>query len=94
MSIDITLEAVLGLCTTIITYIFGELSKKYDWVESKYIPIQNLIIGVVGGILAWLLGLGDNIIVSIVSCLIGSFTAGGLYDTIKTGKEDEKWDYL
>lgn len=86
---DVTMEAILGLCTTIITYVYAELCKKFGWVETKHIPIQNLLIGVVAGLLAWAIGLGDNIIVSIVSCLTGAFTAGGAYDTIKAGKREK-----
>lgn len=86
---DITIEALLGMCNIVITYIFGILSKKYNWVETKYIPLQNLFVGVIAGILAWLIGLSDNVIVSIVACLVGSFTAAGLYDTIKIKKGGE-----
>lgn len=86
MSLDVTTEAIIGFCNIVITYIFGILAKKFNWIESKYIPIQNLFIGVVAGILAWCVGLADNVIVSIVSCLVGSFTAAGLYDTIKAKK--------
>lgn len=86
MNIDITTEAILGLCNIVITYIFGVLAKKYEWIESQYIPIQNLFVGIIAGVLAWIVGLSNNVIVSIVTCLIGSFTAAGLYDTIKTRK--------
>lgn len=89
MNTDITTEAVLGLCNIVITYIFGLLAKKYGWIESKYIPLQNLCIGVVAGVLAWLLGLSDNVILSVVTCLVGSFTAAGLYDTIKTRRKED-----
>ena len=89
MNLDVTTEAILGMCNIIITYIMGILAKKFDWIESKYIPVQNLLIGIFAGVLSFLVGLSDNIIVSIVACLIGSFTAGGLYDTLKTKKKGE-----
>lgn len=88
MTYNITMEAIIGLCNIIVTLIFGFLAKKFNWIESKYIPVQNLAIGILAGILSYLVGLTDNIIISVVSCLIGSMAAGGIYDTSKTRKED------
>ena len=88
MTYDITVEAIIGLCNIIVTLIFGFLAKKFNWIESKYIPIQNLVIGLLAGVLSYAVGLTDNLIVSVVSCLIGSMAAGGIYDTSKTRKED------
>ena len=88
MTYNITAEAIIGLCNIIVTLIFGFLAKRFNWIESKYIPVQNLIVGVLAGILSYLVGLTDNIIISVVSCLIGSMAAGGIYDTSKTRKED------
>ena len=88
MNFDITTEAIVGLCNIIITYIFGVLAKKYNWIESKYIPIQNLLIGVLAGVLAWAIGLNENVVTSVIACLIGAMSAGGIYDAIKTRKED------
>jgi len=88
MEYNITMEAIIGLCNIIVTLIFGFLAKKFNWIESKYIPVQNLAIGLLAGILSYLVGLTDNIIISVVSCLIGSMAAGGIYDTSKTRKED------
>lgn len=83
MQLDVTTEAIVSMCTIIVTYIMGLLAKKFNWVTSEYIPIQNLLIGILAGVLAYLVGLSDNIIVSIVACLVGAFSAGGIYDTIK-----------
>lgn len=87
MGLDITTEAIVGMCTIIITYIMGLLAKKFNWATSEYIPIQNLLIGILAGMLSYLVGLSDNIIVSIVACLFGAFSAGGIYDTVKSNKK-------
>ena len=79
-----TMDVLTTVCTTVITYVFGECAKKWNWIETKYIPVQNLLIGVVIGALAFILDLNDNIISSIILCLAGSFCAGGTYDLAKT----------
>lgn len=86
MPYDITVEAIIGVCNIIVTYIFGILAKKFNWIESKYIPLQNLLIGIFAGVLSNLVGLSDNLCISVVSCVIGAMSAGGIYDTIKTRK--------
>lgn len=87
-----TVESIMMLCTTLMTLLFGGLAKKFGWLESTYIPIQNVVIGLVAGLLCWLTGLNDNILISILICLTSSLCAGGAYDVVKikpTLREDE-----
>ena len=85
---EVTAEMVIAVITAIVTYIFGILSKKFKWIESKYIPIQNAIIGICAGILCKILGLADsNMLVTIMYTLFGSMTAGGTYDLTKAKEE-------
>lgn len=79
-----TKESIIMVVTAFVTYIFGILAKRFDWLEKKYIPIQNMIIGIVAGVLVYLVGLSDNILASILICLASSFGAGGAYDLAKT----------
>lgn len=81
-----TVESIIGLVTTIMTLIFGYISKKFRIVNKKYIPIQNICIGVFSGILCYFAGLSDNLLVIILTCLISSLGAGGLYDATQTKK--------
>lgn len=81
-----TIESIIGLVTTIMTLIFGYISKKFGIVNKKYIPIQNICIGVFSGILCYFAGLSDNLLVIILTCLISSLGAGGLYDATQTKK--------
>ena len=81
-----TVESIIGLVTTIMTLIFGYISKKFGIVNKKYIPIQNICIGVFSGILCYFAGLRDNLLVIILTCLISSLGAGGLYDATQTKK--------
>lgn len=79
----ITMEMVATICTSVITYIFGIISKKFNIMESKYIPYQNFVIGLISGILAHVLGLGE-LVPCVIYCLAGSMGAGGIYDFSKT----------
>lgn len=81
----LTTEMIMSVVTAIITYIFGWLSKKFNWIESKYIPIQNAIIGIIAGMICYLLKVTDaDLITSIIYCIIGSMASGGTYDLAKT----------
>lgn len=77
--------AIVNLVTIIITYIFGIITKKVSWLEDDYIPLQNLVIGIVAGIICAGLKIDNmNYLTSIVTCTMSAFAAGGLYDGIKT----------
>ena len=82
-----TIENIFVFTTAIISYIFGFLAKKFGWVENKYLPIQNLIIGVVSAALYYLLIDNSNIENAVVMAFSG-LIAGGFYDLTKTNKND------
>lgn len=86
---EVTAEMIIAVVTALITYIFGLLAKKFNWIESRYIPIQNAIIGICAGVLCKILGLADsNMLVTMMYTLFGSMSAGGTYDLAKTTKEE------
>ena len=69
----------------VLAYVSGEITKALiDNIPNKYIPIQNVIIGALSGIMCFFVGLNKNIISSIALCLISSLSAGGIFDLIKT----------
>lgn len=75
-----TVESVIMLCTTLMTLLFGGLAKRFNWIEKTYLPIQNILIGIIAGFLCWLIGLTDKLLISILICLTSSMCAGGVYD--------------
>lgn len=83
MSIDI----VMQFSTIVATLILGVLTKKFDIIESYKIPYQNVIIGILAGLIAFLVGIYDNVLVAILTCFYSAMSAGGIYDTIKTKKK-------
>ena len=48
---EMTIPTIISFVTMVITYIFGIIAKKYEWMESKYIPYQNALIGILAGII-------------------------------------------
>ena len=79
----ITLETIIPVITVIISYIFGILAKKFNWYESKYIPVQNGIIGVLSAVIYYIAVPESNFVVVLFTALSG-FAAGGIYDASKT----------
>lgn len=84
-----TTNEIIIVTTAFITYVFGILSKRFNWMESNYIPIQNLLIGIVAGLLVYYGGLNTSLISSIIVCCAAALTAGGAYDLGKVGKNDK-----
>lgn len=83
-----TMNEIIIVTTAFITYVFGILSKRFNWIESNYIPVQNLLIGIIAGLLVYYSGLNASLISSIVVCSAAALTAGGAYDLGKVGKND------
>ena len=79
----ITLETIIPVITVVISYIFGILAKKINWYESKYIPVQNGIIGILSADVYYIAVPESNFVVVLFTALSG-FAAGGIYDASKT----------
>ena len=81
----ITLDSIIPVITVVISYMFGLLAKKFNWYESKYIPIQNAIIGIISAIIYYVAVPDCNFVVVLFTALSG-FAAGGIYDAKKKKK--------
>lgn len=88
MEIEITVEIILAVVTAVITAFLGWAAKKWNWDTADYIPFQNLAIAIISGILFIATGLVSNVIIAFIISFGASFGAGGLYDLIKTKKEE------
>lgn len=69
-----------------VTFFIGSLSKKFNILDKKYIPYQNILIGIISGFIVYITGLSSGILNSIITCTISSLGAGGFYDTLKVDK--------
>lgn len=81
---DIT--TIITFVTFVVTYIFGELAKKFNWIEKSYIPVQNLVIGVLVSICYYIF-VDNSSIQNAVVVAIGALSAGGVYDLVNIKKE-------
>lgn len=77
-----SIEIIFGVVQAIVTAIAGIIFKKTD-VPARYIPIQNIIIGVICGFLAYYFGIYTDIPTSLMLCLAISLGVGGAYDIMQ-----------
>ena len=75
---------------SLVTLVIGFISKKLKIVDKKFIPLQNIVIGIVSGFIVYFAEIETNIFRSIVLCLIGALSAGGAYDALKVGGDKNK----
>lgn len=77
------MEITYVVVIAIIAYIFGAITKIFvDSIPNKYIPIQNVIIGVISAIICYFTGIEPNLLQAIVLCLVATMGAGGIADLI------------
>lgn len=76
---EITYVIIIG----IIAYICGAITKIFiDEIPNKYIPIQNVVIGIISGLICYFIGIEPNLLQSIVLCIVACMGAGGIADLI------------
>lgn len=81
-----SVELIFSVVTAVVTAILGSVLKD-GIVPSKYIPLQNLLIGIVSAAIAIAMGLFTNIPMAIFTCLSISMGIGGTYDLLQTKKQ-------
>lgn len=78
---EITYVVIVG----IITYTLGAITSCFiDNIPNKYIPIQNVIIGVISALICYFTKIEPNLLQSFVLCYFAVTGAGGTADLIKT----------
>lgn len=77
------MEITYVIIIAIIAYICGAVTKIFiDEIPNKYIPIQNVVIGIVSAIICYFTGIEPNLLQAIVLCLVATMGAGGVADLI------------
>ncbi len=79
---EINVELIFLLVQAVVTAVLG-IFLKDSVVPSKWIPLQNIAIGIISGFVALGFELFENIPIAIVTCLAISLGVGGGYDAIK-----------
>ena len=83
------MEITYVVVIAIIAYIFGAITKVWiDEIPNKYIPIQNVIIGIISAVICYFTGIEPNLLQAIVLCLVACMGAGGVADLINIKKEE------
>lgn len=84
------MEITYVVVIAIIAYIFGAITKIFvDSIPNKYIPIQNVIIGVISAIICYFTGIEPNLLQAIVLCLVATMGAGGIADLINIKNKEQ-----
>lgn len=76
---EITYVIIIG----IIAYIFGAITKLFiEEIPNKFIPLQNVVVGVISASICYFTGIEPNLLQAIVLCLVATMGAGGVADLI------------
>lgn len=88
---EITIANLIPVISMVVSLVFGFLAKKFNWMKSKYIPIQNAVIGLIAAVVYCLVTGDVNWVQAIITALSG-LMAGGVYDLTQTkiGTDKEK----
>lgn len=77
------MEITYVIIIAIIAYICGAITKIFiDEIPNKFIPIQNVIIGIISALICYFTGIEPNLLQAIVLCLVATMGAGGIADLI------------
>ena len=79
------MEITYMVIVTLVTLILGAITKTFiDKIPDKFIPMQNLIIGIISATIVYFTKIEPNILQAIVLCLTATMSAGGIYDLSMT----------
>lgn len=78
------MEVTYMVIVTLVTLIAGAITKTFvDVVPNKFIPLQNLIIGLVATAICYFSGVETNLLQALCLCVFASMGAGGIADLKK-----------
>lgn len=81
------MEVTYLIIISIIAYVFGAITKIFvNKIPNKYIPIQNVVIGIISGLICYFCKIETNLMQALVECFLATMTAGGTADLIKIAK--------
>jgi len=84
------MEITYVVIVFIVTYIFGAITKTFiDVIPNKYIPIQNVAIGIISGLICYFTKIEPDLLQSLVLCFMSAIGAGGTADLLSISKGDE-----
>ena len=73
------MEVTYILIVSVVTYILGVINKMlFDAIPNWYIPIQNVVIGLISGLVCYFANIESNLFNAIVVCLVAARAVGGV----------------
>lgn len=82
------MEITVAIIITALTLIAGEITKLTS-LDNKYIPLQNIIIAIISSIVCIAFKVENmSVLETIVTCVFGTMSAGGIADLKKVVKEE------
>ena len=79
------MEITYVVIIAIVAYILGAITKIFiDSVPNKYIPIQNVVVGIISALICYFTGIESSLLQAIVLCVVATMGAGGIADLYKT----------
>lgn len=83
------MEITYVVVIAIIAYIFGAITKVWiDEIPNKYIPVQNVVIGIISAVICYFTGIETNLLQALVLCIVACMGAGGVADLINIKNEE------
>ena len=83
------MEITVAIIITALTLIAGEVTKLTS-IDNKWIPLQNIIIAVIASIICIVFKVEDmSVLETIVTCIFGTMSAGGIADLINIKNKEE-----
>ena len=84
------MEITYVVIIAILTYVLGSITKIFiDTISNKFIPLQNVIIGLIAGLICYFTKIEPNLMQSLVLCLTATMGAGGVADLVKIKNKEE-----
>lgn len=86
------MEITYVVIVAIVTYVLGAITKSFiDVIPNKYIPLQNLIIGIISAVVCIYAKVETDVLQAFVLCITSASGAGGIQDLInKNNYKKEK----
>ena len=83
------MEITVAIIITALTLIAGEITKLTS-LDNKYIPLQNIIIAILASIICIAFKVENmSVLETIVTCIFGTMSAGGIADLKKITQKEE-----
>ena len=73
------MEITYVVIITIVAYVLGSITKIFiETIPNKYIPLQNVLIGVISALICYFTKIEPNLLQAVVLCLMATMGAGGI----------------